>query len=79
MRISKKVVLEYLESVYPDWKNFEQIMDGLPVMFNFDVFELQDRIDKLCTEGNVEKEFPSFSECRGEWQRYRIKRKEKGK
>lgn len=77
MRISKKVVLEYLEGVYPDWKNFEQIMDGLPVMFNFGVWELQRRIDKLCAEGKVEKEFPSFAECQGEWQRYRIIRKGK--
>ena len=38
MRISKKAVLGYLESVYPQWKTFEQIVDEIPVMFNFDVF-----------------------------------------
>lgn len=77
MRISKKIVLEYLESVYPEWKNFEQIADGVPTMINFSVFELQDRIDKLCAAGKIEKEFPSYAECLGEWQRYRINRKEK--
>lgn len=76
MRISKKVALDYLESVYPDWKNFEQIVNEVPVMFNFDVFELQNRIDRLCADGKIEKEFPSSEDCLGEWQRYRlIKRK----
>ena len=79
MRISKKVVLEYLESVYPTWKTFSQIADDVPVMFNFDVLELQDRLDKLCVEGKVEKEFPSYKECLGEWQRYRFIKKEKRK
>jgi hypothetical protein len=72
MRISKKIVLDYLESVYPDWKNFEQITDEVPVMFNFDVLELQDRLDRLCVEGKIEKEYSSHKECLGEWQRYRI-------
>lgn len=76
MRISKKAVLEYLKSVYPDWKNFEQIVDEIPVMTNFDVFELQDRLDRLCAEGKIEKEFPSIRECLGEWQRYRFSKKE---
>lgn len=77
MRISKKAVQEYLESAYPDWKNFEQIVEEIPVMFNFDVFELQDQLDRLCAEGKIEKEFPSFRECFGEWQRYRFIKKEK--
>ena len=79
MRISKKTVLEYLESVYPAWKNFEQIMDGLPVMFNYDVFELQDRIDSLCATGKIEKEFPDYAISKGEWQHYRFINKEKRK
>ena len=75
MRLSKKVVLEYLESVYPEWKNFEQIVEELPVMFNFDMFELQDRLDKLRDEGKVEADFPSRKDCLGERQRYRTNRK----
>lgn len=75
MRVSKKIVLEYLESVYPDWKNFEQIADDLPVMFNFDFFELQARLDRLLIEGKIEKEFPALGPlCLGNRRRYRIKR-----
>ena len=77
MRISKKIVLEYLKSVYPDWKNFKQIADGVPVMFNFDVFELQSRIDRLCTDGKIE--FSSYKECLGEEQRYRFIKKDERK
>ena len=76
MRLSQKVVLEYLKSVYPDWKNFEQITEDLPVMFNFDIFELQDRIDSLCFKGKIEKEFTDCSVISGNWQRYRYNRKE---
>ncbi len=57
MRVSKKIVLEYLESVYPDWKSFEQICNEIPIMFNFDVFELQSRIDGLFKKGKIEKDF----------------------
>lgn len=55
MRISKKIVLDYLESVYPKWKTFEQIVDEVPVMFNFDIYELEDRLRKLYNEGRIEK------------------------
>lgn len=56
MRISKKVVLEYLESVYPTWKTFQQIVDEVPVMFNFDMFELEERLRKLYEERKIEKQ-----------------------
>lgn len=75
MRLSKKIVLDYLESVYPDWKNFEQISDEVPTTINFDIFELQARLDRLCADGKIETEFPSFSKCMGERQRYRFIKK----
>ena len=74
MRISKKAVLEYLESVYPVWKNFDQIADEIPVTFGFDMFELQDRLNVLCEKGKIEKEFPTESYLTGNRQRYRLKK-----
>ena len=74
MRISKKIVLEYLESVYPNWKTFEQIADEVPVMFSFDIFELQERLDRLLEEGKIEKELPFFENCLSDGPRYRITR-----
>lgn len=72
MRLSQKIVLGYLGSVHPTWKTFEQIAEELPVMFNFDIFELQDRLNTLCDKGKIEKEFPEGCFRLGKQQRYRI-------
>lgn len=77
MRISKKIVLDYLKSVYPAWKTFEQIVDEVPVMFNFDIYELEDRLKKLYNEGKIDKWWETIDVTPySDSQRYRLHIKE---
>lgn len=73
MRLSQKLVLNYLESVYPDWKTFQQICDELPAMFNFDFFELDSVLTRLIERGKIEKEYENYF-CLPNWQRFRFRK-----
>lgn len=53
-RLSQKIVLEYLKSVYPEWKNFEDICDELPVV-NIDCINLSVILQKLTNKKHIEE------------------------
>lgn len=55
-RLSQKVVIEYLKSVYPEWKSFEDICDGLPII-NFDYISLCVILQKLVDKNAIEEVF----------------------
>ena len=53
-RLSQKVVLEYLKSVYPEWKNFEDICDELPLL-HIDYVNLYTILQKLVDKKQIEE------------------------
>lgn len=53
-RLSRKVVLEYLESAYPKWLTFEEICNGLPIL-NVDCINLTVMLYDLLDKGKIER------------------------
>ena len=53
-RLSRKVILEYLESVHPQWLTFEQICCGLPIL-RCDCIDLTVMLFDLLDKGKIEK------------------------
>lgn len=53
-RLSRKVILEYLESIYPQWATFEQICYNLPIL-RVDCINLSVMLYDLLDKGKVEK------------------------
>lgn len=56
-RLSQKAILEYLESIHPNYATFEEIADNLPIL-NIDYITLADKLYKLADgkKTEVEKE-----------------------
>lgn len=53
-RLSQKAVLEYLKSVSPKWKNFEDICDELPIL-HIDYIDLCVILQKLVDKKQIEE------------------------
>ena len=71
-RLSQKAVLEYLESVYPEWETFQQIVDNIPLL-RVDCANLSAILTKLEGRGLIDSEVPG----RGLFY-YRLRKKERG-
>lgn len=56
-RLSQKVVLEYLKSIYPEWRDFEHIFDELPIV-NVEAINLACILQKLVDKGLIEYDAP---------------------
>ena len=66
-RLSRKVILEYLESEYPKWLTFEEICCGLPIL-NVDCIDLNVMLFDLLNKGKLER-----LGCDGEVYEWRLK------